>query len=170
MKTGKILDWILTLAVALLISLTARVYIAEGRWISSASMLPTLEVGDRLVIEKVSPRLKGVSRGDIVVFKTPPAAGLKEDMIKRAIGLPGDTVSITKGIVYVNGTPLDEPYEREKPHKDFGPFTVPENSIFVMGDNRNNSYDSRYWGVVPADSVVGRALVLYYPLGKARFF
>lgn len=166
----KLLDWILTLVLALLISLGARTYVAEARWIPSTSMLPTLEIGDRLLIEKVSYKINGISRGDIVVFHAPPASRMEEVMIKRVIGLPGDTVSIKKGIVYINGTPLEEPYELEKPREDFKPFKVPERSFFVLGDNRNNSFDSRFWGVVPEDLVIGKALARFYPLGHATFF
>ncbi|OPX83756.1 MAG: Signal peptidase I T [Pelotomaculum sp. PtaB.Bin104] len=160
---SKFRELILTVMMAVLLSLVIRTFVAEARWIPSTSMLPTLKVGDRLLIEKVSLRVSGVDRGNIVVFKAPPASRLDEVMIKRVVGLPGDTVSIKRGIVYVNGNPLEEPYELEKPREDFKLFTVPENSIFVMGDNRNNSYDSRFWGVVPMELVIGKALFCYYP-------
>lgn len=169
-ETKKILDWVLTLVLAVLLSLAIRTYVAEARWIPSTSMLPTLKIGDRLIIEKVSFKFNGISRGDIVVFHAPPASRMDEVMIKRVIGLPGDTVSIKKGIVYINGSPLEEPYELEKPRDDFKPFTVPEGSIFVMGDNRNNSFDSRFWGVVPTDLIIGKALARFYPLGNATIF
>jgi len=129
-------------------------------------MVPTLQVGDRLLIEKVSHKIKGFSRGDIVVFKAPSRSGLKEDLIKRVIGLPGDTILIKSGLVYVNNSALQEPYIAEKPLQDFGPFTVEKNSLFVMGDNRNNSFDSRYWGTVPYNLVIGKAWVRYYPLNR----
>ncbi|GAB6274660.1 MAG: signal peptidase I [Peptococcaceae bacterium] len=166
----KILDWVLTLALAVLLSLVIRSYVAEARWIPSTSMLPTLKIGDRLIIDKVSFKFNGISRGDIVVFHAPPASRLDEVMIKRTIGLPGEIISIKKGVVYINGNPLAEPYELEKPREDFKPFTVPAGSIFVMGDNRNNSFDSRFWGAVPMDLVIGKALVRFYPLGDAALF
>jgi len=169
-ETKKVLDWILTLFLAVVLSLAIRTYIAEARWIPSTSMLPTLKIGDRLLIDKVSFKINGISRGDIVVFHAPPASHLDEVMIKRVIGLPGDTISINKGIVYINGAPLDEPYEMEKPREDYKPFTVPKDSFFVMGDNRNNSFDSRFWGVVPTDLVIGKAMVRFYPLGSATMF
>lgn len=166
----KIFDWVITLVLAVLLSLGVRTYIAEARWIPSPSMLPTLQIGDRLLIEKVSLKLNGISRGDIIVFDAPTASKLEQVMIKRVIGLPGDTVSIKNSVVYINGTPLEEPYELEKPKDDFKPYKIPENSVFVMGDNRNNSFDSRYWGEVPLNHVIGKALVRFYPLNTAMLF
>lgn len=166
----KLLDWIIVLVMAVGFSLAFHIYVAEGRWIPSESMVPTLQVGDRLIIEKVTPRLTGIGRGDIVVFRPPASISQKDDLIKRVIGLPGDTISIKKGIVYINGTALNEPYEAEKPSADFKPYKVPENSYFVMGDNRNDSYDSRYWGPVPADNIIGKALVRYFPVDNIHMF
>lgn len=163
----KIMDWLLTIVLAVLLSLAIRTYVAEARWIPSESMLPTLRIGDHLIIEKISYKLGAIDRGDIVVFKAPPASHLEEVMIKRVIALPGETVSIKDGVVYINGIPLEEPYELEKPREDFKPVTVPENSIFVMEDNRNNSFDSRFWGVLEKDMVIGKAFARYYPLGSA---
>ncbi|GBF32969.1 signal peptidase I [Desulfocucumis palustris] len=159
-----IIDWGITLGIALVLSLTMRTYVAESRWIPSGSMLPTLQVGDRLLIEKLSYKLTDIERGDIVVFHPPATSEFKDDMIKRVIGLPGDTVEINEGTVFINGKPLDEPYEMEKPADDFSPHKVPPGNIFVMGDNRNKSYDSRFWGTVPVNLVVGKAVVRYYPL------
>ncbi len=163
----KITDWLMTILLAVLLSLAIRTYVAEARWIPSESMLPTLRIGDHLIIEKISYKFGAIDRGDIVVFKAPPASHLEEVMIKRVIALPGETVSIKDGVVYINGNPLEEPYELEKPREDFEPVTVPENSIFVMGDNRNNSFDSRFWGVLEKDLVIGKAFARYYPLGSA---
>ena len=157
----------MTILLAVLLSLAIRTYVAEARWIPSESMLPTLRIGDHLIIEKISYKFGAIDRGDIVVFKAPPASHLEEVMIKRVIALPGETVSIKDGVVYINGNPLEEPYELEKPREDFEPVTVPENSIFVMGDNRNNSFDSRFWGVLEKDLVIGKAFARYYPLGSA---
>jgi len=168
--TKKITEWIFTLVLAVLLSLAIRTYVAEARWIPSTSMLPTLKVGDHILIEKVSLKINGINRGDIVVFQAPPASRLDEVMIKRVIGLPGDIVSINKGTVYTNGIALEEPYELERPRNDFKPFTVPQGSLFVMGDNRNNSFDSRYWGVVPEDLVIGKAMARFYPIDTATIF
>lgn len=156
----------MTILLAVMLSLAIRSYVAEARWIPSESMLPTLRIGDRLIVEKISYKFGAIDRGDIVVFKAPPASHLEEVMIKRVIALPGETVSIKDGVVYINGIPLEEP-ELEKPREDFNPVTVPENSIFVMGDNRNNSFDSRFWGVLEKDLVIAKAFARYYPLGSA---
>jgi signal peptidase I len=163
-------DWAFTLVFALLLALGIRTFVAEARWIPSESMLPTLNIGDRLIIEKVSFHFNGFKRGDIIVFNAPPASKLDEVMIKRVIGLPGDTVAIKNGLVYINDQPLDEPYELEKPRGNYKTFTVPENSLFVMGDNRNNSFDSRFWGVVPQELIIGKAMAKFYPLSDATFF
>lgn len=162
----KVMDWLLTLVLAVLLSLAIRTYVAEARWIPSVSMLPTLKIGDHLIIEKISCKFGHIDRGDIVVFKAPPASHLEEVMIKRVIALPGETVAIEDGIVCINGAPLEEPYELEKPREDFKPVNVPGNSIFVLGDNRNNSFDSRFWGVLDKDLVIGKALARFYPLGS----
>lgn len=156
------------IVIALVLSLIVRTYVAEARFIPSESMLPTLKIGDRLIIEKISLEVKGlgdIQRGDIVVFK-PPASVQTEDnipFIKRVIGLPGETISINKGTVYIDGEPLNEPYIFEKPAWDFKPYVVPDNMVFVMGDNRNNSNDSRYWGPLPVQNIIGKAEFRYYP-------
>jgi signal peptidase I len=170
LKRKNIIDWALTLVFAVVLSLVIRTYVAEARWIPSESMLPTLKIGDRLIVDKVLFHFNGINRGDLLVFEAPPASNLDEVMIKRVIGLPGDTVEIKNGIVYINGQPLDEPYEMEKPKSDFKPVTVPENSFFVMGDNRNNSYDSRFWGMVPGELIIGKAVARYFPFSDATFF
>ncbi|HEX2909806.1 MAG TPA: signal peptidase I [Chloroflexia bacterium] len=105
----------------------------------------------------------GPHRGDVVIFQPPDA--LDEDYIKRVIGLPGDTVEIKGGKVYVNNVPLDEPYIREAPFSPFNATKVPPNHLFVMGDNRNASRDSRSFGMLPVDEIVGKALLVYWPIG-----
>ncbi|MDD4238021.1 MAG: signal peptidase I [Desulfotomaculaceae bacterium] len=169
-ETKNILDWIYTLVFAVLLALGIRTYVAEARWIPSESMLPTLKIGDRLIIDKVSFHFSGISRGDMIVFEPPPASKLTDVLIKRVIGLPGDTVAVKNGFVYINGQPLEEPYELEKPRGDYKAITVPEDSLFVMGDNRNNSFDSRYWGVVPDELIIGKAVARFYPFSNATIF
>ncbi|HEX3033282.1 MAG TPA: signal peptidase I [Bacillota bacterium] len=163
-----ILDWLLTLAVAIVLALVIKTYVAEARWIPSGSMEPTLQIGDYLIVDKLYVKYSGIDRKDIVVFNPPAESDKQEVMIKRVIGLPGDEILIKEGIVYANGKPLEEPYEMEKPRADFGPVKVPAGSYFLMGDNRNNSYDSRFWGVVPQKNIIGRAVVKYFPFNHAK--
>jgi len=162
----KLWEWVRTLGLALAIALLFRAYVVEARWIPSESMVPTLEVGDRLFVDKISYKLHDIERGDIVVFEAPAQSQQEDDLIKRVIGLPGDTVEIKQGIVYVNDQPLDEPYEKEQPRNDFAKITVPANSYFMMGDNRNNSNDSRYWGFVTEEQVIGKALFRFFPFDR----
>jgi len=162
----KVWEWTRTLVLAAAISLIFRAYVVEARWIPSESMVPTLKIGDRLFVDKISYRLHDIERGDIIVFEAPTSSHLEEDLIKRVIGLPGDSVQIKDGIVYVNDQALDEPYEEEKPREDFAKIIVPEQSFFVMGDNRNNSNDSRYWGCVPQDMVIGKAVFRFFPFDR----
>lgn len=165
-----ILEWIIVVVFAVAFTLVFRTYVAEGRFVPTDSMHPTLQEGDRLIIEKVTFKMSGIQRGDIVVFTPPERSDKKEDMVKRVIGLPGETLSIKSGTVYINGSALNEPYQPEKPRADFGPYKVPEGSYFVMGDNRNKSYDSRYWGPVYLSSVIGKTMVLYYPFDRIHYF
>ncbi len=163
-----IIEYAKIIVTALVISFLLRAYVAEARYIPSESMLPTLKIGDRLIVDKISFEINGINdlqRGDIVVFDPPASFKSKDDipLIKRVIGLPGETIAIKNGIVYINGAPLDEPYILEKPKNDFKPYVIPENNIFLMGDNRNNSSDSRYWGPLPVQNVIGKAEFRYYP-------
>ncbi|MBL0385795.1 signal peptidase I [Tumebacillus sp. ITR2] len=164
-----IFEWVRTIVIAVVLVFLFRHFVAEAFYIPSQSMEPTLKVGDRLYVEKVSYKFGDIKRGDIVVFTPPPSAKVPADedhLIKRVIALPGETVKVEDGIVYVNDKALDEPYEAEKPTMEYKPFTVPDGQIFVMGDNRNNSYDSRYWGTLPIENVVGKAFVRYYPFSQ----
>ncbi|NEQ97789.1 MAG: signal peptidase I [Cyanothece sp. SIO2G6] len=161
-----------TVAIALLLSIFIRLFVAEPRFIPSDSMVPTLAVGDRLVIEKVSYRFTQPKFGDIVVFR-PPAIlqeyfGFGDDQafIKRVIGTPGDRIRIENGIVYVNDQPLDEPYIAAPPNYTLVPVQVPPNAYFVMGDNRNNSNDSHVWGFLPEQNMIGRAILRFWPLER----
>lgn len=133
--------------------------------VENISMQPTLNEGELLVVYKLAYRFGEPHRGDIIVFhhnRQPP-----EDYIKRVIGLPGDRVRVEGGQVYVNDIPLDEPYIAEPPAYT-GEWAVPPDSLFVLGDNRNRSSDSRIWGFVPMNDVVGRAVLIYWPPDKIR--
>ena len=158
-----------TLATAFVLAIGIRTLVAEARYIPSSSMEPTLEINDRLIIEKISYRFRTPQRGDVVVFS--PTDKLREQnfkdaFIKRVIGLPGETVEVKGGTVYVNGEALREKYIEEAPDYQYGPVEVPSDRYLVLGDNRNNSYDSHYWGFVPRDNLIGRAVVRFWPLNR----
>ena len=150
-----------TVGVGLLIALGLHT-ITEVRYTPSESMMPTLQVGDRLIIEKVSYRFRSPQRGDIIVFKAPPALiaqNIHDDFTKRVIGLPGDEIAIKNGQVFVNGSTIAEPYIYALPTYNYGPVTVPADHYFVLGDNRNHSYDSHFWGFVPCQNITGHAVL-----------
>lgn len=146
-----------------------RTFVAEARYIPSGSMLPTLQIDDRLIIDKISYNFSNPVRGDIVVFSPTDALkqqNFKDAFIKRLIGLPGDKVEVKGEKLYVNDQLIQENYIDEKPNYDYGPVTVPPNQYLVLGDNRNNSYDSHYWGFVPRDRIIGKAVVRFWPLNR----
>lgn len=151
---------------ALILTFILRSYVVEARGIPTGSMIPTLQIGDKLLVDKIYYKFTELQRTDIVVFAPPPEAQVgenKTDFIKRIVGLQGDKVQVSGGIVYVNDQPLTEPYINQKPNYDFGPVTVPEGFLFVMGDNRNNSFDSHAWGFLPLQNVKGAAFFRYWP-------
>jgi signal peptidase I len=159
------------LILALGLAFFIRTFVAEPRYIPSESMVPTLEVGDRLIVEKLSYYGHLPHRGDIVVFAPPPQLqeqGYQADQafIKRVIGVPGDTVSVENGRVFVNRELLTEAYIAEQPNYPMSPIVVPPDSLFVMGDNRNNSNDSHIWGFLPTANVVGHACFRFWPLER----
>jgi signal peptidase I len=153
---------------ALVLALGIRHFVAEARYIPSESMVPTLEVNDRLIVEKVGYRFQSPERGDIVVFwptdrlrRENPS--LKDAFIKRVIGLPGEKLEVRDGKVYVNDQPIAENYTAAPPEYQWGPETVPIDSYLVLGDNRNNSYDSHFWGYVPREKIIGHAVFRFWP-------
>ena len=125
------------------------------------SMEPNLYTGQRLIVEKISYRLDTPSRGDIVVVDID---GFDVPLIKRVIGLPGETVEVRQNVVYINGELLSEEYLPVLRQRNYGPYLVPEGEIFVMGDNRNVSNDSRYFGAVSVDHILGKAWASYWPI------
>ena len=158
-----------TITLSAVLAFGIRSFVAEARYIPSGSMLPTLQINDRLIIDKISYNFRNPERGDIVVFSPTDALkaqNFKDAFIKRLLGLPGDKVEVKEGRVYVNDQPLKENYIDEKPNYNFGPVTVPPNQYLVLGDNRNNSYDSHYWGFVPRDHIIGKAVVRFWPLDR----
>lgn len=154
----EIISWILVLAIAFGLSqFITRVIILQVK-VPSGSMENTIMIGDRVVASRLSYVFGDPKRGDIIVFPFPDDESV--DFIKRIIGLPGDTIEGRDGLVYINGEPLEEPYVMDKLDNDFGPYVVPEDSYFMMGDNRNNSEDSRYWEnkFVKRNKIKGKAL------------
>lgn len=170
------LEILKTLGLSVILAFGIRTFVAEARYIPTKSMVPTLQVNDRLIVDKVSYHFKNPQRGDIVVFTPPdeapvvcggqPPSTSKDAYIKRVVALPGETFEVRQGRVYINGQALDEDY-LEAPSNDlYGPRIVPENSYVVLGDNRNNSCDSRYWGFVPKENIIGRAVVRFWPVNR----
>jgi signal peptidase I len=133
--------------------------------VDNISMEPTLLPGDFILVNKLAYRLGEPDYGDVVIFHYP--LNPQDDYIKRVIGLPGDEVSVHNGTVYVNGTPLDEPYISAPPAYT-NAWMVPEDHLFVLGDNRNSSSDSHSWGFVPMENVIGKALVVYWPFSEMK--
>lgn len=158
-----------TIGLSAILALGIRHFVAEARYIPSGSMLPTLEINDRLIIDKLRYRFTDPQRGDIVVFSPTDALekqNFKDAFIKRVIGLPGDKVEVKGGRVYINYKPIREDYIDDDPQYQYGPVEVPDDHYLVLGDNRNNSYDSHYWGFVPRDRIIGRAVVRFWPLNR----
>lgn len=171
---------LVVIGIALLLAFLIRTFIAEPRLIPTGSMLPTLHTGDRLIIEKVSYRFHPPKLGDIVVFLPPERLqrqGYQKDQafIKRVIGEPGKEVKIEDGKVYLNNEVLEENYIAEAPERPYPDVknpqfcqqqVVPPNEFFVLGDNRNDSRDSRYWCFVPKENIIGRAVFRFWPFGR----
>lgn len=156
------IDTIETILLALVLFLAINALSARVR-VENVSMQPTLQPSEFLLVNRVAYKLGSPSIGDIIVFHAPGVSEM--DYIKRVIGLPGDQVRISDGIVYVNNQPLYEPYIAEAPRYS-GTWDIPEDQFFVLGDNRNNSSDSHLWGYVPREDIVGRALLIYWPLSE----
>ncbi|MBA3267583.1 MAG: signal peptidase I [Acidimicrobiia bacterium] len=164
-------EWVVILVGALLVALVVKTFLLQAFYIPSASMEPTLNIKDRVLVNKLSYDFHDVRRGDIVVFRSPPGEGDPEikDLIKRVIGLPDETVEGHDGRVFINGDPLKEPYLPEGVStSSFPPQKIPSGHLWMMGDNRSNSKDSRVFGPINDDLVVGRAFILVWPLGSIR--
>lgn len=154
-----IFDVVETLALAAILFLGINAVSARVR-VDGFSMIPTLEDGEFVLVSKLNYQFGDVERGDIIVFHYPMDP--EQELIKRVIGLPGDTVNVQNGIVSVNGQSLEEPYIAAAPAYS-GEWMVPDGHLFVLGDNRNDSSDSHSWGYLPFDKVVGKAVVIYWP-------
>ena len=183
-KTKKhvIREYAESIVIAVVMALIIKAFVIQAFKIPSGSMIPTLKIGDHILVNKfiygtklpftdrIIIPLKRPNRGDIIVFKFPDDE--KKDFIKRVIGLPGDIVEIKGKGVYINGSPIDDSYAVHsdpmvypsgiQPRDNFGPLTVPQDSYFVMGDNRDFSLDSRYWGFVKLNKIKGKAFIIYW--------
>lgn len=163
------LEWGAVIVGALIAALIIKTFLFQAFFIPSGSMEETLQVGDRVLVNKLSYQFGDIERGDIVVFHKPESAGESEvdDFIKRVIGLAGETLRSIDGVVYIDGRPLEEPYlEPGVITSSLNEITIPEGFVFVMGDNRGSSHDSRFFGPIEADSIVGEAFVRLWPLSS----
>jgi len=151
-------------AAALIFLIIARLYLVEAYHIPSASMWPTLQKGDHILVNKISFLFRELKAKELCVFKNPVEPD--SDYIKRVIGLGGDKIEIIDGEVWVNDNFIEECYVKEKTGGHFGPIKVPPNHYFVLGDNRNNSEDSRSWGYVPEENIIGTAFLICWPLHR----
>src|SRR6266853_2387969 len=193
-KKSTVREYFESIVIAVILALFIRTFVVQAFKIPTGSMENNLLIGDHLLVNKfifgptplaigrATLPVRPIRRGDIVVFKYPEEPD--RDFIKRVIGLPGETVELRAKKVYINGKPIDEPYVHflEQPghgseaaeitsfdvRERYGPVTVPPNQYFVMGDNRDNSQDSRYWGFLPRDYIKGRALVIYWSYEGGR--
>jgi signal peptidase I len=162
-----VFDWAETIVVALVLALIIRAFFLQVFWIPSGSMEPTLDIGDRIVVNKVIYNFRAPQRFEIIVFRAVPAMGeQKKDLIKRLVGLPGETLEVKDGVININGAPVAESHTMNQDYANFGPITIPPDSYFVMGDNRPASADSRYWGFLPKKNIIGRAFLRIWPLTK----
>ncbi len=150
-----------TLLLALILVLIINTISTRIR-VEGYSMEPTYHNNNYIVVSKLTYKFKEISRGDVIVFEYPLAPD--EDFIKRVIGLPGDEIEVTGGKVYLNGRVLDESYIVAAPIREQPLYVVPEESLFVMGDNRNNSSDSRTWGSLPIENIIGKTVFVYWPI------
>ena len=165
-------DDVRTFTIAFLLALFVRSTIIEPRYIPSLSMYPTFDIGDQFLVDKLTPHFQPPHANQIVVFSPPPPLiergyNRSDAFIKRLIATEGDTVEIKDGSVFVNGERRDEQFVNESPKYSWGPATVPAGMVMVLGDNRNNSYDSHIWGFLPTNNIIGKAVVRYWP--PARF-
>ena len=193
-KKSTLREYFESIVIAVILALFIRTFVVQAFKIPTGSMEENLLIGDHLLVNKfvfgpTASRLErallpvsAIRRGDVIVFKYPEEPD--RDFIKRVIGLPGESLELTDKKVYINGQPLEEPYAHyllpvtiasefhevtsSDVRKHYGPVTVPANQYFVMGDNRDNSQDSRYWGFLPRENVKGKALVIYWSYESGR--
>ena len=161
-----------TIVWAFVLAMIIRTFIVQAFWIPSGSMIPTLEINDRVLVAKFWNLFFPPSRGSLYVFRYP--VDPSRDFVKRIIAVPGDTVDIKNGVVYINGNPIDEPYVKNHDRYTLRqssvfpqvPFTVPEGKYYMLGDNRSNSQDSRFWGFADISDMRGPVFFRYWPLNR----
>lgn len=164
-------EWILILSLAMFAAFVIRTYVFQTFYIPSVSMVPTLEVGDRIVVSKISTSIGTIHRGDVIVFARPPrescGGGDVTDLVKRVIGLPGETISNRGDTILINGKAIVQRWKTTRPlGRDIGIVKIPKGQYFMMGDNRSASCDSRYWGTLPDRYVVGKVIMRIWPLSR----
>jgi signal peptidase I len=168
-----IIEWAVIVVVAVLASLLVRTFVFQTYFIPSASMEPTLMIGDRIIVNKLSVDFGTIHTGDIVVFKAPPAENCGTpitDLVKRVIGVPGDTLTSKGNTIYINGKALVETWNHYEPlGQPIGHVVVKPGQYFVMGDNYPDSCDSRYWGTVPRSDIIGKVFLRIWPLKRIGF-
>ena len=175
------IEWVLVIAGAVLLAVVVRTFLFQTFWIPSGSMADTLETNDRVLVNKLSYKFGDPSRGDVVVFERPPGeTGTIKDLIKRVVALPGEHISIHDGSVWIDGSEVNESYTQGKPSDPMVECSgganagietpegllIPKGHVFVMGDNRTNSHDSRCFGPIDEDLIVGRAFLIIWPPSK----
>ena len=163
---NEIIEWIKAIVFALVLALLIRSFIFEPMMVPTGSMIHTIEINDRILVNKFIYRFKDLEHGDVVVFKYPDDP--KQTFVKRLIGVGGDIIEIRDNVLYRNNEPIEEPYVKEPMIGDYGPYKVPEGHFFMMGDNRNSSKDSRSWEnkYVPRENVIGKATYCIWPLSR----
>lgn len=167
-------DVAIILVVAVVFGILIRAFVFQSFYIPSGSMIPTLKIGNRVLVNELAYDFHPVHRGDIIVFRTPPNDRTNpaiKNLVKRVVGLPGDTVSSKNGNLYVNGKPVPEPYLPPGTVTQGVPTTkVPPGELWVMGDNRTDSEDSRFFGPISEKLIVGRVFLRYWPLSTFKMF
>ncbi|MFM7617701.1 MAG: signal peptidase I [Actinomycetes bacterium] len=164
-----VIEWIALIACALLVAFVVKTFIFQAFYIPSESMVPTLEVGDRVLVNKLADRLHDPNRFDIEVFLAPKGTETAEikDLVKRVVGLPGETIEGRDGRIYIDGEVLEEPFlPPGTQSRTFGPVEVPPGHYFMLGDNRQFSKDSTYFGPIPRSSMIGRVFIRIWPIGR----
>lgn len=168
-------DDLRTFAIAFSIAIFVRIFIVEPRYIPSLSMYPTFDIGDQFLVDKISRVARPPTDNDVIIFEPPLALqqrGYKKSdaFIKRIVARAGEVVYVHDGVVEVDGVIRDEPFINESPFYNWGPGKVPEGHVMVLGDNRNNSFDSHIWGFLPEENIIGRAWFRYWPPSRFGTF